>query len=202
MNYNFNVRGETADRPPGKEVALKFELARRTKRSSFATRSSAADLRARISSAATDDPEDDVLEIDLSGVEAMTISFADELIAKLAAERRIFGNDDSFFLISNGSPEVIETIEVALDRRNLFVAHRKRDGRQTLLAAGMHLQETFRVAQDLGEFTAKDLAEALGLSAPAANNRIKLLAQAGAVTRVRHDPAGGGRQYIYLAAAA
>ena len=180
---------------------MKFELARVRKQFSFATRALATEIRVDLSHHMTAQGGDDVLEIDLSDVEAMTISFADELIAKLAAERRIFGNDDTFFLISGASPEVAETIEVALDRRGLFVVHRQPDGVQVLLAGGAHLAETYRIAQELRRFTAKDVADALGLTVPAANNRIKLLAQAGAVTRVRHDPAGGGKQFIYLTAA-
>lgn len=180
---------------------MKFELVREHGHSSFATRSVAAEYRARVSGLLVQ-PTDDLLEIDLSGVDAMTVSFADELIAKLAAERRIFGKDDSFFLVSNGSPEVVETIEVALERRGLFTAHRAATGEVVLLGASTHLKETYRAAQQLGEFTARELAETLGLTPPAANNRIKLLAQSGAVARVRRDPAGGGRQYVYLASAA
>ena len=129
----------------------------------------------------------------------MTISYADELVAKLTAERWIHGITDTFFLIAGATPEVAETIAVALERRNLFVVHQRQDGLFELLSGPFHLKETYERALELGEFTARELADALGISLPAANNRIKMLAQVGAVTRQRHDPAHGGRQFIYQA---
>ena len=130
----------------------------------------------------------------------MTISYADELIAKLAAERRIYGTTDWFFTISNATEEVAETVEVALERRNLFLVHETADGVE-LLAAPDHLRDTFDAALELEEFTASDLAKYLGISLPAANNRIKALSSAGAVIRKRSDPAQGGRQFLYRSAA-
>jgi hypothetical protein len=126
----------------------------------------------------------------------MTIAYADEVIAKLAAERRIYGETDWFFSITNGTPEVVETIEVALERRGLFLVHEV-DGQVELLAAPEHLATTFDVAVQLEEFTANELKDELGISLPAANNRIKALTAAGAVIRQRSDPAHGGRQYLY-----
>ncbi|MGH2769574.1 MAG: winged helix-turn-helix domain-containing protein [Actinomycetota bacterium] len=127
----------------------------------------------------------------------MTISFADELVAKLAAERRVHGTADTYLLLGGASPEVAETIAVALERRDQFVAHERPDSRIELLAAPDHLQRTYAAARELGEFTSRDLADRLAITLPAANNRIKALAQAGVVTRKRHDPAHGGRQFLY-----
>ncbi len=175
---------------------MRFELAKRTGRTSFATRSFAMELRLAISDASARIREDRLLEIDFSGVEAVTVSFADELVAKLAAERRAYGPDDSFLQIVDASEEVAETIEVALERRGLFVVSH-RNGKIELLAAPSHLKETYAAALELGQFSARELATRLGLKPPAANNRIKALAEAGALVRVRQPVAGGGRQYSY-----
>lgn len=177
-----------------------FNLTKETKRKSFATRESAAALRAEIASILNALPPGQTLEIDLAGVEALTVSFADELVAKLAVERRVLGMSDTFFLISSGIPEVAETIEVALERRGLFAAYRSEQG-FTLLGGPTHLQETFITALELREFTAGELADHMGLKLPAANNRIRQLAEAGVVIRKLHAPAAGGRQYRYSAAA-
>lgn len=180
---------------------MRFELAKHTGRTSFATRSYAAELRLAISEASAQVREDRLLEIDFSGVEAITVSFADELVGKLAAERRAYGPEDSFLRITDASEEVTETIEVALERRGLFVVFH-RDGTAELLAAPPHLQQTYAAALELGQFSARDLAIKLGLKPPAANNRIKALAEAGALVRVRQPLAGGGRQYSYEASLA
>ena len=179
---------------------MKFQLVRKAGKSSFATRIAAAEIRAKIQVEMNGIQPGDSLEIDLAGVEAMTISYADELIAKLAAERRIYGTSDWFFSISNATEEVAETVEVALKRRNLFLVHETAHGVE-LLAASDHLRDTYDTALELHEFTASDLAEHLGISLPAANNRIKALSSAGAVIRQRSDPAQGGRQFLYRSAA-
>jgi hypothetical protein len=180
---------------------VKLQLVKQAGKSSFATRIAAADMRAKFQVEIHEVRSGDSVEIDLAGVEAMTISYADELIAKLAAERRIFGTSDWFFSISNATEEVAETIEVALERRNLFLVHESEEGFE-LLAAPDHLVFTFDAALELGEFTARELADQLGISLPAANNRIKSLTSAGAVIRERSDPTQGGRQYLYRIEAA
>lgn len=175
---------------------MRFQLIEQAGKSSFATRTAAADMRAKVQVEMNGVRPGDSVELDLAGVEAMTISYADELVAKLAAERRIYGTSDWFFSISHATPEVAETIEVALERRNLFLVHESDDGVE-LLAAPAHLEETFEAAIELGEFTARELADHLGIALPAANNRVKALSSAGAVIRERSDPAHGGRQYLY-----
>lgn len=180
---------------------VRFRLARETGKSSFATRAAAADIRARLSALMSELHAQDGIDVDLSRVEAMTISYADELVAKLAAERRSLGIADTFFQLSNGSSEIVETIAVALERRGLFAMHDPKDGRPELLGAPDHLQVTFDVALKLEEFTAGELANELDINLPAANNRIRQLAEIGAVIRTRVAPAHGGRQYLYQIAA-
>ena len=52
-------------------------------------------------------------------------------------------------------------------------------------------------AAALGTFRVGDLAEKLGTTAPATNNRLRVLLQAGAVMRERSVPDHGGREFIY-----
>jgi hypothetical protein len=198
--YAFTGVSETVRSSRGGGGVI-FQLAKQTGRTSFATRSFAAELRTALSQASAEIKEDRLLEIDFRDVEAITVSFADELVAKLAAERRAYGPEDSFLRIANASDEVAETIEVALQRRGLFIVSH-RDSAAELLGAPLHLKETYAAALELGQFTARDLASRLGLKPPAANNRIKALAEAGALVRARQPVAGGGRRYSYEASLA
>lgn len=181
---------------------MRYQLAKETGHTSFATRSVAAELRAKLSMLMKESRDDRLLEVNFEGVEAFTVSFADELVAKLAAERRAYGPADLFLVISDASEEIAETIEVALERRGLFVVHRTASGALELLAAPDHLRQTYAAAVELGQFRARDLAGRLGLKLPAANNRIKALAEAGALVRAKDAPARGGRQFSYQVAAA
>lgn len=72
-----------------------------------ATRAHAQQIRAVVEA-----EPDRTTSIDFAGVEAITISFADELLAKLAASGR-------WLRLSNANEEVAETIETALRRRGL-----------------------------------------------------------------------------------
>lgn len=180
---------------------MRFRLAKETGRSAFATRQAALQIRVRISKELSSLQAGEILELDLAGVEAMTISYADELVAKIVAERKALGSADSYFLLSRASEEIAETVAVALERRGLIAAHRDTKGSFCLLAASPQLEETFEVARELEKFTASDLAAELGLTLPAANNRIKALAEVGIVTRSRHAPSHGGRQFLYQTAA-
>lgn len=179
---------------------MRFNLAKETSRTAFATRASAAELRAHLTEIISTAENGALIDLDLSGVEAMTVSFADELVAKLVLQRHLELESETFFVISNASPEVLETIEVALQRRKLFVAHKSARGEFSLCAGSPHLRETFRVAVDLGEFTASQLARELEIKLPAANNRIRQLAEAGVLIRNKQIPVHGGREYLYKAA--
>lgn len=178
---------------------MKYDLAKETGRSAFATRASAAELRTAVATLLTALKDSETLEVSFKGVEALTISFADEFVAKLALERR-YGSADTFFLVSDATQEVLETIEFALQRRGLFVAHRSGEGGLQLVAASNHLQATFEIALEMQEFTARQLADRLSIKLPAANNRIKQLAEAGVVIRRKQVPLHGGREYLYKAA--
>jgi predicted transcriptional regulator len=54
-----------------------------------------------------------------------------------------------------------------------------------------------RLADVLGQFSVTEIAERLGVTPQAANNRIKALLRTGALSRQRSDPARGGREYLY-----
>jgi DNA-binding MarR family transcriptional regulator len=58
--------------------------------------------------------------------------------------------------------------------------------------------DTYAQARRLGTFRAQELAEALGISVTNANNRLKRLVQAGALSRNRAPgPERGGKEFVY-----
>ncbi|GAB2331355.1 hypothetical protein STREPTOSP366_65040 [Streptomyces variabilis] len=136
-----------------------------------------------------------LLTIDFGGVEAMTNSFVDEFLGKfyllLAAGDvsadgvRLVGLDE----------ETREGVAVCLERRKQVAL----DGdTHELLGDASILAGTYAEARRLGDFRAAELAEALGISLPNANNRLKRLVEAGALYRERSaGPERGGKEFAY-----
>jgi hypothetical protein len=59
------------------------------------------------------------------------------------------------------------------------------------------LDETIKLAQELRNFSALQIAGELGLSQQAANNRLKELVRNGALVRRRIVPERGGKEFLY-----
>jgi MarR family/STAS-like domain of unknown function (DUF4325) len=135
--------------------------------------------------------------IDFSGVDAMTISFADEFLGRFYVELAAGLTRSAGVVITGLNEETAEAIAICLERRELFAASRDGD-RWQLLGAQHFLTESYEHALRLGCFKASDLAESLGITSQNANNRLKRLVEAGAVRRERVVPAGrGGKEYQY-----
>ena len=65
------------------------------------------------------------------------------------------------------------------------------------------MASTFAAVPRGSEFKANDVAEALGLSAQNANNRLKRLAASGALRKSRSATSGrGGKEFVYTAVSA
>lgn len=161
----------------------------------FATRGKGLDVRQSIERTMRDVPAGESLVIDFTGVEDVTFSFADECIAKVMISKAAGDYPDRGIVLSGMNDEVRETLDVVLTRRDLAVV--AVDGEASVLGADSFLSETLQAALDLGSFRASDIAERLGLSVQAANNRLKHLSASGAVVRHLVVPEGGGRQYQY-----
>lgn len=150
------------------------------------------DLERAIASLTPGDP----VALDFAEVVAVSVPFADECLGQLLSGRLAGFYEDHPILAMNANADVAETIAAALRRRKLVLLGLF-DGRVELLGADALLNETMEVAHRLAEFSASDLAEELGLTLQAANNRLKALLRAGAVSRTRGAPEGGGREYEY-----
>lgn len=136
--------------------------------------------------------------IDFEGVKGMSVPFADEFFVPLLSPRVVVGYyDEHPVVVLNAEPDVADTLEAVMRQTNLAVVALYRSPEAKLLGGEPSLQETLRAAASMEEFSAHQLGEQLGLSAPAANNRLKQLVQLGALVRVPFVPARGGREYRY-----
>ncbi|MEU3550836.1 MarR family transcriptional regulator [Streptomyces longwoodensis] len=161
----------------------------------LATRVKGADARRALEEELTAAASVALLTIDFGGVEAMTNSFVDEFLGKFylslaagdvnAAGVRLVGLDE----------ETREGVTVCLERRKQVAV----DGNiHELLGDASILADTYAEARRLGEFRTAELAEALGISLPNANNRLKRLVEAGALYRQRSaGPERGGKEFTY-----
>ncbi len=138
------------------------------------------------------------LTIDFHGVEAMTISFADEFLAKFASTFSP-GDHDATVKVAGLNAENLEAVEMCLERRELQIAVLNAAGSLQLVGDRM-LADTFATALRLGTFKANDIADALSLSSQNANNRLKRLVAAGALRKTRSSaPGRGGKEFVYSA---
>jgi hypothetical protein len=167
-----------------------------------ATRQRGEAVRQRLEQLLRDSAPGDLVEIDLTALEAMSVSFADELIGRFLADRRTGDFQDRAVVIVGSSEDVRETLEAVLERREAGALYRDRKGSIEPLAGPSWFRETVEQANDLREFSALDLAQRLNKSPQAVNNRLKQLAASGAVLRERGVPQGGGKEFTYRAATA
>ncbi|HEY0167139.1 MAG TPA: DUF4325 domain-containing protein [Jatrophihabitans sp.] len=136
------------------------------------------------------------LVIDFAGVEAMNISFADEFLGKFLASHD-FSTNGTTVKLAGLNADNLYTVVVCVERRGTQVVVVEPDGNLALVGEKM-LADTFDKALTLGKFKANDLAVALSLTAQNANNRLKRLAQAGAIRKAQvTGSTRGGREYMY-----
>jgi hypothetical protein len=135
--------------------------------------------------------------IDFDGVRGMTVPFADAFFVPLLSGRLQGYYGEHPVLVINAADDVYETLEAVLINRDLAVLAIEPERGGSLVGGEPALRETMRAAAELDDFTASQLAEKLGLTVQATNNRLKQLVRIGALARVAIVPAGGGREYRY-----
>jgi hypothetical protein len=174
---------------------MRFDLA--GEGTMLATRERGREVRHRMEVLIADIEVGETLVVDCSQVVAMTVSFADECLGKLVADRASASGEGGL-LIASPSADLAETLSVVMERRKLMIAAVNDAGQVILLGAkAPWLAGTMAAVTQLGTFRVGELADRLGTTAPATNNRLRAMLQAGAVTR---EPSGldhGGREFIY-----
>ncbi|HEV7492458.1 MAG TPA: helix-turn-helix domain-containing protein [Baekduia sp.] len=164
----------------------------------LATRAEGQDVGDQVRRLVVDDAS---LVLSFNDVRAITPPFFDELFKIL---RVMFGAESPrkrALVVTGLSDDTRETIEMVLERHKASLVELK--GEHLDLISGIpHLAETLVAAQELGKFTAPELAERLDLTVPNINHRLKKLVEAGALTRETDKTAEHGRRYSYQAHAA
>ena len=135
------------------------------------------------------------VELDFTGVRAISITFADEGIGRVLGTRLAGYDEDHAFFAVGANEEVRVTLAVALRQRKLSLLSFS-DGQVELLGGDETLASTMEEAVTLGSFSVNELAERLGLSAQAANNRLTTCPSRRA-KRSRVIPSRGGREFRY-----
>jgi anti-anti-sigma regulatory factor len=163
----------------------------------LSTRDLGAKARSELEQRVRTAGEDAFLILDFSGVEAVTISFADEFLGRLSTARAAGDLPSGVGLMVTGLNEDIrEAIDICLQRRGLAIVEATSDTASALLGGDSYLQATYQQALRLAEFGAGQLAEALKITPQNANNRLKRLVSSGVLRRVRATDRAG-KEYAY-----
>jgi hypothetical protein len=165
----------------------------------LATRGKAREMRSELDEHVRSNPDCSAVVVNFDGVEAMTISVADEFLGRFILDRSTDPAAAFGVLVIGLNEETLEAVTVCLERRGLAVAAIV-CGKLRLVAAPEYLVESFKAAVTLGSFRASALAAKLNVSLPNANNRLKRLAALGALHKQRVAPTErGGKEYLYTA---
>lgn len=142
----------------------------------------ADEIRERVAAA------DRAVLVDFQGIEVASSPVLDEIACALRAV--IADYPDRFVVLSHLNDDVRETLLLVLEAREMRLTALEND-KLELLGGRAHLEETLAQAQELGSFTAAELAERLKLKLPNLHHRLRELAEAGVVARV--ETSSGGR---------
>lgn len=136
------------------------------------------------------------LTIDFDGVEVMNMSFADEFLGKFLTSQD-FSATGTTVKVTGLNPDNRYSVVVCVERRDTQVVVLEDDGALVLVGDKI-LAQTFDQALKLGSFKANDLAHAMSLTSQNANNRLKRLAEAGALRKAQAaGSTRGGREFVY-----
>jgi len=136
-----------------------------------------------------------LLTIDFAGVDAMTNSFTDEFLGKFYVALAAGDSGAEGVELDGLNEETRDAVTVCLERRKQIAVDA---ATHELLGDAAVLADTYQQARQLGAFRASALSEALHISLPNANNRLKRLVEAGALKRERSTgPERGGKEFTY-----
>jgi hypothetical protein len=128
--------------------------------------------------------------LNFAGVEVASPSFLDEVLIRLRGV--LSGSGSAVVVVAGLNEDVAESLELVLDRRKMALAALD-DDKLTLLGGSAQLQETLSEASKLGSFKAPELAKNLKIKLPNLHQRLKSLAEGGAIGKVPRDASAPGR---------
>lgn len=144
------------------------------------------------------DRPEQIINLDLRGVERLDASCSREAIANLVRRQR---GERCFFLSGVSNQSVRENIDTAFARQEMTILLRHGDDYELIghpLAA--HSLQTLGVVEDLGTATARQVCDKIkGLALTACNNRLRDLCEVGLLLRVDGSASSGGKEFAYVA---
>ena len=165
--------------------------------SDLVTRPSGQVIRGRIEKKIEAEKNGEVIALDFSEIGIIDYSCADEIVAKLIS--RLWGNEygDRYIILTGLNENQKENIEVALERKDLAVIARMKDGKEILLGnLNNYLRETLEVVITKDRIRTKDLSEIMNLEANTSGTRLLNLHKKRLVMR-NEEIRDGGRIWVY-----
>ncbi len=161
------------------------------------TRHSGQAIRERIERDIAKEEDATVIDLDLSRIGIIDYSCADEIVAKLIS--RLLGGEygEKYITLTGLNENQKENIEVALERKDLAVMGKMRDGKHILLGnLNNYLKETLHLILKKERITAKELSEAMKLEPNTSGTRLLNLYKKRLVKRM-DEMMPGGKVWVY-----
>ena len=162
------------------------------------TRETGAVIRERLERKLIAESEPTTGFLDFSGVGVIDYSCADEVIAKLISRLLSGEYGDKFVVLENLSPNQMENIEVALERKKLAVLYLQGGGGwQVIGFLNNYLRKTLISVMEKGSITLRELAREGGIGLNTGGTRLLNLYKKRLIWRSEEISKEGGRQFAY-----
>jgi len=162
------------------------------------TRETGTVIRERLERELITESEPTVAFLDFSGVGVIDYSCADEVIAKLISRLLSGEYGDTFVVFESLSPNQMENIEVALERKKLAVLYLQEGGGwQVIGFLNNYLRKTLISVMEKGAITLRELAREGGIGLNTGGTRLLNLYKKRLIWRSEEISKEGGRQFAY-----
>lgn len=165
--------------------------------SDLVTRQSGQVIRERIERDIASEKDGSIIALDFSKIGVVDYSCADEIVAKLISRLLSGEYGDKYIVLTGLNENQKENIEVALERKDLAVMARMRDGGKVLIGnLNNYLQKTLDLILKKGKITAGELSDMLKVPANTSGTRLLNLHKKRLVRRI-DETKNGGRVWVY-----
>ena len=141
--------------------------------------------------------EGTVLVIDFSGIGAIDYSCADEIFAKLISRLQLNEYGEKYIAFKNLSCGHKENIQIVLEKKDLAVLIREKEGWAILGALDNYLRQTLKIIMEEGKLSSSELSSRFQLALNTASMRLSNLSKLRLVSKKRAVNTVGKRCYIY-----
>ncbi len=133
--------------------------------------------------------------VDFQEVRVASSPFLDEVV--IALRSMIADRPDRHVLLCGVNEDLRDTLLLVVERRDIVLTTQEPTGDLRPLGGSRYLEQTLAEAQQLGVFTAPQLAERLDLKLPNLHQRLAQLEAAGALTRQDDPDVERGRRLLF-----